>query len=342
MPRPAPPPPTAHPCVLPTPTLVHRDGWAWEFELCSGEGQLAVADATDEALRARGVHLERYRHRVYLLPPGPCMLVGMGYVGCDGSPESPCRVWVGGGFWDSPQVMAHELAHNLFLGHAGTMMGENGLFNEYSDSSCQMGYYQPHSRCFNTPHAWQLGWLALRQLDAATLAAGSTTTARLASQALSDRTGLQILAGTWASGADPVFVGYRTAQGGDVGLLPEYDGRVSVHTAAIYQGSDSEATILRAILEAGQAWADPSTGLVVRFLAKASNGTAADVSVCRSAGKETAASCAAGIDADCNGLAGWTNEPACKNLPKVSAVARRPERPAAQRRPARRRTARSG
>lgn len=37
-------------------------------------------------------------------------------------------------------------------------------------------------RCFNTPHAWQLGWISVQQVDGASLAPGQTVTATLASQ----------------------------------------------------------------------------------------------------------------------------------------------------------------
>jgi hypothetical protein len=51
--------------------------------------------------------LSRYKYRVYLLPPGACGFVGLGYVGCDGSFQ--CRAWIGAGFWASPSAIAHEV-----------------------------------------------------------------------------------------------------------------------------------------------------------------------------------------------------------------------------------------
>ena len=50
----------------------------------------------------------------------------------------------------------HEMGHNLFQDHSATADG-----NEYGDNSCTMGGCC-HDRCFNTPRAWQLGWVSVR------------------------------------------------------------------------------------------------------------------------------------------------------------------------------------
>ena len=55
-------------------------------------------------------------------------------------------------------------------------------------------------------------------------------------------------------------------------------------------------------------------------------GTTAQVSVCRVGGAETAATCAAGQDNDCNGLAGRA-DPACASLLPAPAVLRPVARP---------------
>jgi hypothetical protein len=62
---------------------------------------------------------------VFLIPPGACGWVGLGYVGCDGSYD--CRAWVGGAHWQDPQAIAHELGHNLFMGHAGAQLPGGAL-----------------------------------------------------------------------------------------------------------------------------------------------------------------------------------------------------------------------
>lgn len=62
---------------------------------------------------------------------------------------------------------------------------------------------------------------------------------------------------------------------------------------------------------ANQSWSYPAAGLVVRM--RGTEAGNAIVSVCRQAGAETPASCAAGLDFDCNGLAGPA-DPVCSTL----------------------------
>lgn len=61
---------------------------------------------------------------------------------------------------------------------------------------------------------------------------------------------------------------------------------------------------------AGQSYTSNSTGLVFRLVSAYAG--SATVTVCRPAGAETAASCNAGLDYDCNGLVG-AQDPACAN-----------------------------
>ena len=178
-------------------------------------------------------------------------------------------------------------------------------------------------RCPNTPHAWQLGWITPRQLDGTSLKPGQTVAATVAAQSISRFSGLRIVP-SWAAGADPLFVGYRTPTYGDTGIetdavpgendasLPPAPGRLHVYTAPIRGPTDSRFTTWRAVLAApGQAWAYPQAGLVVRLVAAQRGG--AQLTVCRRGGAETLASCQAGQDLDCNGLAG-DRDPACARL----------------------------
>jgi len=87
---------------------------------------------------------------------------------------------------------------------------------------------------------------------------------------------------------------------------------------------------------AGQSWEYEAASLMVRFVSAADK--TAQVSVCRKGGHaETGASCAAGLDWDCNGLMG-TDDPACRQarrqqatkLPPLEAGMVMPRRPAPQ------------
>jgi hypothetical protein len=263
-----------------------------------------------------------------MVPPGTCPFVGLGYIGCDGSYE--CRSWINGDFWTVPQAIAHELGHNLFMGHSGSFTAA-GTLDEYADSTALMGYCCD-ARCPNTPHAWQQGWISVQQLDGSSLPAGRTLSVQLASQAASGRSGLRVLP-SWVTGVDPLFAGYRTRAAGDA-FMPSYDAaEVHLYTAPISNSYDARHTTWRASLAAaGDAYELPGTGLVLRLQTKSSG--AAAVTVCRRGGAETLATCQAGQDNDCNGLAG-AEDPACAKLlaagarpPSPAKLVRRPRRPA--------------
>ncbi|KAL4421243.1 hypothetical protein ABPG75_010534 [Micractinium tetrahymenae] len=268
-------------------------GTAWTFDKCDFDDLTGYADAAEEVLRRRGYNPDAYAHK------------------CSGPDD--CRVCISADFWTTPNAMAHELGHNLFLAHAGAVSSA-GVFDEYADMSGIMGYCCS-DRCPNTPHAWQLGWITLQEVNWTSLVPGQTLTFNINSQSLSRQTGLRL---TDLPGSDPVFLGYRTRAGGDASATPDIagylggPGRLHIYTANITNTWDSEETTKQATLESiGQSWALRLPGLVVR-LVRASN-TAALVTLCRRAGPETLASCQAGLDNDCNGKAG-SQDAACQLL----------------------------
>ncbi|KAL4421679.1 hypothetical protein ABPG77_001220 [Micractinium sp. CCAP 211/92] len=276
-----------------------NNGVNWTFSKCDFDDFNGYADAADEALRQKGVNLDAYKHRVYLLPPSSCGFVGLGYVGCDGSFD--CRVWIGADFWATPAAIVHELGHNLYLAHAGAMTSA-GVYDEYADMSGTMGYCCA-DRCPNTPHAWQLGWITAQQINGSAIKPGQTLTFNINSQAVSRQTGLRI---TGLDGSDPLFVGYRTKAGGDTPAPADIAGasisagRLHLYTAAIANTFDPKPTSWMGSVSNGSAWEHPTAGLVVRLRSVSS--TSAVVTLCRKAGPETLASCRAGLDNDCNSL----------------------------------------
>ncbi|PSC77062.1 hypothetical protein C2E20_0521 [Micractinium conductrix] len=284
-------------------------GVAWSMSTCEQADLDGAASAAEDALRAKGVDVDSYVHRVFLMPPGACQMVGMAQVGCDR--KAGCRAWIGGYHWISAQAIMHEVSHHMNLDHAGAW--RDGLFQEYGDDTCGMAYCCAY-RCFNTPHAWQLGWISVQQVDGASLAPGQTVTATLASQSVGRaqggglRRGVRIVP-TWAPAVDPLFLGYRTRHGGDATLPDGAANKLSVYTAAIKGADDARMTTWEGALAAGESWTHPTAGLVVRFRSVV-NGTTAVVSVCRKGGVETLQSCQANRDMDCNGLAG-VNDRAC-------------------------------
>ena len=78
-------------------------GLNYSTALCTFADMDGWSDAADGVLAARGVDLARYPHRVYLHAPGMCPgWAGFASLGC--APGLPCRAWIGGGFWTTPQV----------------------------------------------------------------------------------------------------------------------------------------------------------------------------------------------------------------------------------------------
>ncbi|KAL4440188.1 hypothetical protein ABPG75_003189 [Micractinium tetrahymenae] len=290
-----------------------NDDQQWNIDGCSFEHFLGIAAAADAALTARGLTLSRFRHRVYLLPPSDACrgFVGLAQIGCLDAFD--CRAWIGPNYWATPQSYVHELSHHLYLAHAGKYVdnGQGGrAFDQYADDTCYMGFCCA-DRCPNTPHAWQLGWISVQQLEGG-LARGQALPVALPSQSLTAAgAGLRVLP-AWSPGAPPLFVGYRTRHRGDAALDPSLASKVHVYSANITNQYDSVQTTWQAALEAGGSWEQPGSGLVVR--ATSTGPRAASVTVCRRGGmQETAASCLNELDWDCNGLAGAA-DPACLPL----------------------------
>ena len=99
--------------------------------------------------------------------------------------------------------------------------------------------------------------------------------------------------------------------GPDAALGAQYAGKLNILTAPITNAFDSQKTTWVTALAAGQSWSQAATGLVVRV--SSMGGGFARLTVCRKGGAETAATCAAGTDNDCNGLVGAA-DPACAGL----------------------------
>ncbi|KAL4858282.1 Autolysin [Chlorella vulgaris] len=300
-------------------------GVPWSFLKCDFDDFNGWADAADAQLDPD--LLAKYKHRVYLLPQGACNFVGLGYVGCDGSYD--CRSWVVGAAALAPQATVHELGHNLYLGHSGSST------DEYNDPTCAMGYCCT-DRCFNLPKAFQMGWVKPQQLEGSNLAPGQTVRVALASQTVSDRSGLRIVA-SWAKDVPAAYVGYRTAVGMDANLaLTGLADKVHVYTSHSNDTSDSRPSVYEGMYLAGQHWSQAVSGVVVRVVsipATSAATSSAVVTVCRKVA-ESAASCAAGRDNNCNGKVGVA-DPACVKLmpwaPKAPKP--RPPPPRARRRP---------
>ena len=211
------------------------------------------ADMALQQAAASGINVNNYFYKLIIVPEGTsCSWAGVGYVGCDGS--FSCNSWVRGGYFmgsargsgGSAQVAAHEQGHNMYLHHASsvataaTAWSAATTADEYGDWSCSMGYCCA-TRCANTPHAYQMGWITPQLLDATSLAEGQTRTVSFAAQTRSAASGLKI-SPSWAAVTDPLYLGYRMAEGFDASLPSNFANRVNIYTWAGATNTDSVFT----------------------------------------------------------------------------------------------------
>lgn len=209
------------------------------------------AAALESAAAAAGVTLSAYDRVLYVLPQAGCAFAGLGTVG-----GLPSRSWIL--TCQLPDVYAHELGHNLTMQHASTQS------SEYGDYSCIMGIGGIGLRQPNGPHQAQMGWISGVQ---DVTASGAQAVASI------EGTGApQVLRFPRGSG-DDLYVSYRVPLGFDATELPNaYRNRVSVHA---WPGGSTNTTLL-AVLDVGQSFADPTSGVTI--VHDASDGAVATVS----------------------------------------------------------------
>jgi hypothetical protein len=88
-------------------------------------------------------------HHVYIVPGSLCNWCGLSYMNC--STDQPCKTWISSVCASTSSVYLHELGHSIGLYHASQSD------DPYGDMSDSMGYCC-NRRCYNAPHAEQLGW----------------------------------------------------------------------------------------------------------------------------------------------------------------------------------------
>jgi hypothetical protein len=159
-----------------------------------------------------------------------------------------------------PDVYAHELGHNLGMGHASTDENDDGAIDcEYCDRSDFMGIGGVGWRQVNGPHKAQMGWLP--QDRVVELAAEGRSTVTLAPlESTPAATPYPHVLRVVRPGATTLQLSYRVQTGYDTTLLAAYAGRTSVH---LHPGGGSSNTRFVTALADGQSFTDADADIVI-------------------------------------------------------------------------------
>ena len=202
--------------------------------------------AIDTAAQDNGVDLSQYDRIVYVLPrDNRCGYAGIGQVGA-----KPSRSWVLR--CSTEDVYAHELGHNLGMGHAATPDFA------YGDTSDIMGISGVGLRQLNAPHVEQMGWHAPQTIinastsgyyDIAPLVTDSVPIAPQTLKIAKPDTG------------DFYYISYRQPAGFDSNLAADYLNRLSIHT---YKGDgSSQKSYLIQTLGDNESFVDSINGITI-------------------------------------------------------------------------------
>jgi hypothetical protein len=222
----------------------------------------------DAAAVAQGIDLSAYQHRMYVLPAATtaCDWGGLGQVGCGES----CRAWArttSDLVCGYPDILAHELGHNIGLWHARTASIDATGACTYCDTSDFMGFGQGNLRALNAPHKDYLGWLGGgRIVDGA--AGGAFTISALGMQDPPSPQAVKIVP---ASGF-PYWLSYRAPIGYDAQLEPRYFNQLHIHRSEY--GGDS--FLVRRLVD-GETHVDGNLNLTVRQVSHTADSATFDV-----------------------------------------------------------------
>ncbi len=187
------------------------------------------ATKADNAAVALGVKLGQYQHRMYLLPEETqCPWDGLAELQCG----DECKAWVRANFFlpcGYPDLIAHELGHNVGLMHARTDSDNDGVSDcEYCDTSDVMGFGTNYWRTFNAPHKELMGWLTGSRLIDGSVGG----TFQISALEMTDPPYPQVVKVVSPSG-EPYWVSFRAAIGYDAELANNtaYLDKSQVHRA---------------------------------------------------------------------------------------------------------------
>jgi Gametolysin peptidase M11 len=227
------------------------------------------AIAADAAAVAQGINLGAYQHRMYVLPETTyaCAWAGLAYVSCGGT----CQAWVralDGHRCGYPDILAHELGHNIGLLHARTDANNDGTSDcEYCDTSDIMGYGTGTWRAINAPHKDQMGWLGAAQI----VDGGSGGAFTISALGMQNPPYPQVVKIVPSSGR-PYWLSYRAPIGYDAQMGTAYFNRLQVHRA-----DESRNSYLITQLADGATHVDENLNLAVRQISHTADSATLEV-----------------------------------------------------------------
>lgn len=297
------------------------------FNDCPGTGQTSTLwDAVEAIAVAQFSQLKTYQYRWHVLSksmasgPNCNSYAGVATLGCGASSpdgrKDVCRMLINPAAMSQTFVWLHEAGHNLGLDHAGRSkdLDASGVMRTYGDMSCLQGLWgqAPYERCFNLPHAVQLG-AALPTVWQESEVLGRIRSFAVAPANQQRNNGLQVVTSRRAQNGQftSVYLSYRrnaayyplTARGGDLSLDTGFDSLL-VHLFPDPRNGFSHLSTLEGRLAVGARFEEPETGMVIRLLAVTAS--SASFTICQrtrnSAGQVNRAQvCNSGVDDDCDG-----------------------------------------
>ena len=238
------------------------------YSLSQGCDYYGWAYDAEAQLRARGIDLTKYRHRLFVLPDNYiCSWIGIANVGCG----SVCRAWVA---YDSADVYAHELGHNIGFYHAGTDTNNDGVLeNTYGDQSDIMGYSEG-LREWNSPHKAQFSWVPSSE----EVVISSDGTYTISATELNPTTSpypnaAKIVKSILFTGPNYYYISFRAPIGYDSILSTTYKNKLNIHTF-----SGSGYTYFIKALSPGQIFSDLNNSISITYISNTADSATFSVS----------------------------------------------------------------